>query len=996
MKILHISLTQQGNDYALLRYFWDNPITHKEHRLPLAEIKGLSDRAETDYYTRIPVGYEKTGQALYNWLDKSDRVLANALKEPHQEGLIIVIATDKGLAHLPWELLHDGECFLVEKRPPIIPVRWMSNGKRKPIEIVNSPQNRPLNVLFMATSPLGVEPVLDYEAEEGQILEATKRTPVDLRVEESGWLEELGYVFGEYESNHFDVFHLTGHATDAYGKPCFLTEDEYGACVYSHAADIVDTLDFPLPSLIFLSGCRTGYSSDGVVPSMAEELLNMGATAILGWGEKVLDTDPTTAASQLYGELSQGKTIAQALSSTYQALINQQARDWHKLRFYVATTLPQALVTPLRTRGRKQLPKPTTTLEFRDDEGRLRIAKREEFVGRRRQLQNCLRTLKTDYDKVGILIYGMGGWGKSSIASRLWDRLPEHEKILWWRQIDESSLIKKFKDKLIKPQTRELIADLENSQLELKSRLAYLFNQLAELGEKPFLFILDDFEWNLEPREGRYILKSEVATILEALVEAIQETGTEHRIIITCRYKFDSDLLEFFFSQGLEPLRKAELTKKLNRLEHFSSDNLSEDIRDRALNLADGNPRLLEFLNNKVLGRKDTEAKLTELEQSPELWKDQIIHEELYQLIDEPLQQVLSNCLVYELRVPMVALEAVCLSLPNYQQQLQRGLDFGLIEMSSEPREEDRVYLVPPILHYIPVIPLPEEPKVYSLYRVYRVPPILPRIIPTIRLPEEPKVYSLYRKAHDKLHELWGNKENTSEEKWREIFRLLFADKDNSERFRHGFSQMLSVQYNPQADRAFESELRQLKDELSNENFGCQLEDYLRQGDWRKADEETAWLFYLVMVRQGYQNWSELCQEFPSETLNEIDQLWVNYSQGHFGFSIQKHIWESVEGMGSGQKIEVISLRKSVETDYEFGKQVESIDRGERGKDYKEVPFPTESPDGNLPAWVACREVEGWRVLWNMDPKDLDRHWKGILIGRISNLLSHQDLTYKV
>ncbi len=245
MKILHISLTQQGNDDASLRYFWDNPNNHKEHRLPLTEIKGLIDQAETDYYTSLPVEYAETGQRLYNWLDKSDRVLANALQEPHQEGLIMAIATDKRLAHLPWELLHDGESFLVEKRPPIIPIRWLSN--RKPIAIANSPQNRPLNVLFMATSPREVEPVLDYEAEEGQILEATKRTPVDLRVEESGWLEELGYVVGEYESGHFDVFHLTGHATDEDGKPCFLTEDEYGACVYSHAADIVDTLDFPLP-----------------------------------------------------------------------------------------------------------------------------------------------------------------------------------------------------------------------------------------------------------------------------------------------------------------------------------------------------------------------------------------------------------------------------------------------------------------------------------------------------------------------------------------------------------------------------------------------------------------------------------------------------------------------------------------------------------------------------------------------------------------------------
>ncbi len=965
MKILHISLTEQGKDYASLRYFWDNPNNYNEHRLPLAEIKGLSNRAETNYYTRIPVGYDKTGQALYNWLDKSDRVLANALKEPHQEGLIIAIATDKGLAHLPWELLHDGDSYLVQKRPSIIPIRWVSNDQ--PIEITNSPQNRPLNVLFMATSPLGVEPVLDYEAEEGKILEATKRTPLNLRVEESGWLEELGYVMQEYRKSddkiELEVCHLTGHGTHHNGKPCFLTEDEYGNCVYSYTEDLVDQLKTPLPPLIFLCGCRTGYSSNGVVPSMAEELLNMGGTTVIGWGEKVLDTEGTTTASQLYGELSQGRTITQALSSTYQALIKQQARDWHKLRFYVKNTLPKALVTPLKTRGRKKLTKLTPTLEFRDDEKRLRVAKREEFVGRRRQLQNCLRTLKTDYDKVGVLLHGMGGWGKSSIASRLWDRLPESEKILWWRQIDESKLIQKLikklsSFKLLQPELRrEIKTALEATDDDLNVKLVYLFNQLAELGEKPFLFILDDFEWNLEHREGRYILKPKVAPILEALVKAIQETGTDNKIIITCRYEFDSELLRFFFSQGLEPLRKAELTKKLNRLDHFSSDNLSEDIRNRALNLADGNPRLLEFLNKDILGKEDTEAKLTELEQSPELWKDQIIWSELYELIDEPLQRILSHCLVYELRVPIAALEAVCDSLPNYQQQLQRGVDLGLIEMSPEPREEDRVYRVSRILpHIITNIQLPEANSLSlfisgessKLSLAFKLLCLIAMLLVFQDYCSKLIKEDLYHKAHDKLYELWGYKENRSEEKWREIFRLLFSDRENAERFRQGFSQMLAVQHNEKADRALESELRQLKDELPEENFYSQLEDYLQQGDWRKADEETAWLFYLVFVQQGYENWYELCEKFPSKTLNQIDQLWVDYSQGHFGFSIQKRIWESV---GGNPNADYLTWTK-------FGKQVEWYEEKD-WKEYNSLPFSIESIDGNLPARWTSRSPSG-------------------------------------
>lgn len=867
MKILHISLSEQGKDYASLHYFWGNRADCKEHKLPLAEIKGLGDRAETDYYTYNHVDYATTGRSLYNWLDGSDRFLANALNQPRQEGLVIAIATDRGLAKLPWELLHDGNCFLVEKRPAIIPVRWVSNGQ--PIAIANSqPPNRPLNLLFMATSPLGVKPELDYEAEEGQILETTQRTPVNLRVEESGCLTELSYVVREYGRGYFDVFHLTGHATTQGEKPCFLTEDEYGSRVDSITDEIYEALTSRLPPLIFLSGCRTGYTSDETIPSMAEELLKMGGTAVLGWGERVRDTDATAAASKFYCLLSQGEAITDALSSTYQTLIKQQVRDWHKLRLYVANILPQALVTPLKTRGRKQLPKPTTTSEFRDDEQRLRVAKREDFVGRRRQLQNCLRTLKVDNDKVGVLIHGMGGLGKSSIASRLWDRLPEHEKVLWWRQIDASNLIKKLSSKLIKSELRDLRNNLNTSDDSLNIKLANLFNQLAELGEKPFLLILDDFEWNLEPREGRYILKPEVATVLAALVWAIQETGTGHRILITCRYEFDSNLLNYFFSQGLESFKKAELTKKFNRLEHFSPDHLSEDIRDRALSLADGNPRLLEFLN-EVLGRPDAADRLTKLEQSPELWKDKIIWEELYQLIDEPLQRVLSHCLIYQIPVPMTALEVVCDSLPNYKQQLERGQELGLIEISPDVQEENQVF---------------------------RVSRIFPHIIPQIRLPEAPEVYSLYKKAHKILHELWGNQQNKSKEKWQEIFRLLFAERENPERFRQGFYEMLAVQYNSEADEALDSELRQLKDELSTENLCRQLEVYLSQQEWRKADEETAWIFYQVMVQQDYKNWYELCRNFPSETLKQIDRLWVDNSQGHFGFSIQKRIWESVGG----------------------------------------------------------------------------------------------------
>jgi CHAT domain-containing protein len=926
MKILHIGLKLVGKDFAEFRYFWDNPYQYEERRLHLDDIADWIDRAETDYYTRLPEKYAETGQALYNWLDGdgSDHYLAQALNQHRREGIVLAIAASEGLAQLPWEILHDGTKFLVERTPAIVPIRWITQPNSQPLIQEDKPANRALNVLFMATSPLGVEPVLDYEAEEGQILAATQRTPVNLQVEESGCLTELGYLVREYKKNHFDVFHLTGHATYDQ-KPYFLTEDEYGNRVDSDTSAIINALKSSVPPLIFLSGCRTGYASDPVVASMAEELLNLGATAVLGWGETVRDTDATAAASRLYWELSQGGTVLEALASTYQTLIEKKARDWHKLRLYVADILPGALVA----RGRKQFPKPMVSSEFRDDEKRLRVISRENFVGRRPQLQNCLRTLKTDQEKVGVLLHGMGGLGKSSIASRLWDRLPDFEKILWWQQIDEPKLIKKLSSKLIKPELRKVRTDLKTIDDGLEVKLTNLFSQLKDLGEEPFLFIFDDFEWNLEPREGRYILKPEVAIILEALILAMRETGTEHRIIITCRYCFDSELLDFFYEQGLESLKKAELTKKLNLLKNFNSNKISEDVREKALILADGNPRLLEFLNAEVLGKQDTETKLTELEQSPELWKDRIIWEELYQLIDKPLQQVLSHCLVYEIPVPMTALEVVCESLPNYKQQLQRGLDLGLIEMSPEPKEEDRSY---------------------------RVSRILSHVIVNIQIPKESEVYGLYQKAHEKLNQLWENTINRSEEQWQEIFRLLFADKGNPERFRQGFFEMLAVQYNIEADRALENELRKLQGELSQDNFCDQLEDYLDQGNWREADKETAWLFYSVMIQEDYQDWYELCRKFPNTTLNEIDQLWFNYGEGNFGFRTQKRIWESLGENSGGDYDTWTQFEQQLQWDAEID------------SDYPEGYFPTQyarrsSARGGIGS-VSCHEgVGGWKVI---------------------------------
>lgn len=72
-----------------------------------------------------------------------------------------------------------------------------------------------------------------------------------------------------------------------------------------------------------------------------------------------------------------------------------------------------------------------------------------------------------------------------------------------------------------------------------------------------------------------------------------------------------------------------------------------------------------------------------------------------------------------------------------------------------------------------------------------------------------------------------------------------------------------------------------------------QLETYLKKGQWREADEETTRLMLLIAGRLDV----ESIQQFPCEEFRTIDKLWVDYSKGKFGFSVQKKVWIACGGV---------------------------------------------------------------------------------------------------
>ena len=74
-----------------------------------------------------------------------------------------------------------------------------------------------------------------------------------------------------------------------------------------------------------------------------------------------------------------------------------------------------------------------------------------------------------------------------------------------------------------------------------------------------------------------------------------------------------------------------------------------------------------------------------------------------------------------------------------------------------------------------------------------------------------------------------------------------------------------------------------------------QLRDLLASGQLQKASEETGAIMRKT-TRRVDAGWlrEEDIASFPCQDLETIDQLWVKYSQGRFGFSVQSRIWEKM------------------------------------------------------------------------------------------------------
>ncbi|MDJ1170882.1 serine/threonine-protein kinase [Roseofilum sp. BLCC_M154] len=125
------------------------------------------------------------------------------------------------------------------------------------------------------------------------------------------------------------------------------------------------------------------------------------------------------------------------------------------------------------------------------------------------------------------------------------------------------------------------------------------------------------------------------------------------------------------------------------------------------------------------------------------------------------------------------------------------------------------------------------------------------------------------------------------------------------------------------------------------------LQQLLQQQQWKEADMETARRMLEVAGREE-QGWLDVedIDNFPCTDLRTIDRLWVKYSKGQFGFSVQKKIYQSLGG----------TREYNAEIWRNFGDRVGWREKGE-WMDYNDLTFSL-SIKGHLPG------VVGWWMGW--------------------------------
>lgn len=593
------------------------------------------------------------------------QALADEIAAATEGGASVRLAVDTPdarLAGLPWEaLVLPGQVAPLVLQDRVEMYRTVALEHPPPAIQVRGP----LRILAVIASPdVGGGGLLDYEEELSAILSAVNpaRRADGAFVEVLNW-GSLSAIRAALLERRYHILHISCHAQpgalvleNAAGNADLVTAERF-------AAEALPA-DRGVP-LVVLAGCSTAlapsretvapdaraaephpqgtadgeedgaHAAEGVADSdaglassedaaaetaealegVARALLGRGVPAVVAMTAPVTDRYATTFAAAAYQQLATREDPVPL------AAVSDARRAAETARRALPEGDPGAAIAEWATPVLMQAGPPLTLFRRADGlepldvpaalgfDSAMVVRRVGKFVGRRAELRNLLGALRST--KAGVVIHGIGGVGKSTLAAQLVEQLgPDRGLVVGVSgatsliaelvlETLRSALVAHAIDRGLddRDPLRQIAAELDNARRPWRDRLELIRRLL--LPRLPVLLIVDNAE-DLLTGDGnnRRLADADLGAFLTAWVQAAPAA----KLVVTSRYPFTlpGGAHRRLRWHHLGPLSLAETRKLIWRLPAL--DALPAADLQRAYAMVGGHPRTLEYLDALLRG----------------------------------------------------------------------------------------------------------------------------------------------------------------------------------------------------------------------------------------------------------------------------------------------------------------------------------------------------------------------------------------------------------